>query len=255
MDPVTSLATAHIAGKLIDRVSTSFRVNVIERWSKHRAAQFFQQFCQEVETELAGGQSEQLETLLDKMLEDEYASELLFDAYRRVSLSRSKTIGPRLIGVLTAKLALERRDPNGVEESILFAAEELDDEELLDFSTFVHETREQLSDETNDDVTVDHTIVRIKWRAEQFGSIWDSPSDNSISPLNFYDSHGSWAVKMSMRDIIRTDITERTEYHVQYTTEDGRQSTRHVTWWIQTWDSYFQFADIIDRVAPPPNTT
>jgi len=252
MDPVTSLATGHITGKLIERVSASFRVNVIERWSKRRAAQFFQQFCQEVETEIAGGQSEQLETLLDQMLEDEHASELLFDAYRRVSLSRSKIIGPRLIGVLTAKLALEQRGPNGVEESILFAAEELDDEELLAFSTFVHKTREQLSDETNDDVTLDRTIVRIKWRTEQFGSKWNSP-DSSISPLNFYDSHGSWAVKMSMRDIIGTDITERTEYHEQYDTEDGRQSTRHVTWWVETWDSYFQFADIIDRIASLPN--
>lgn len=220
--------------------------------SKRRAAHFFEQFCQEVEIELAGGQSEQLETLLDQMLEDEHASELLFDAYRRVSLSRSKTIGPRLIGVITAKLAIEQRDPNGVEEKILFAAEELDDDELLAFSSFVHETREQISDQSNDDVTVDRTIVRIKWMTQQFESRWNKPSDISIAPLNLYDSHGSWAVKMSMWDIIRTDITERTEY---LETHEGRESTRQVTWWIETRDSYFQFADIIDRVASHGNAT
>ena len=103
MEPVTSLLTGHLAGKLVDRVSRSFRTNVIERWSKRRANNFFQQFCREVEIELAGGRSEELETLLDKMLQDEHSTELLFDAYRRVSLSRSKAIGPRVIGILTAK--------------------------------------------------------------------------------------------------------------------------------------------------------
>ncbi|MDB2687156.1 hypothetical protein N9Y42_08070 [Mariniblastus sp.] len=246
MEPVSSLTTGHITGKLIDYVSAAFRVNVIERWSKRRAAHFFQQFCDEVEVELAGGQSEHLETLLDQMLEDEHATELLFDAYRRVSLSRSKTIGPRLIGVLTAQLALEQRYPSGREEAILFAAEELDDDELLAFSSFVRETRDQLANESNDDVTVDRTIVSIKWMTESFESTWSMPSDISISPLNLYDSHGSWAVKMSMKDIMRTDITERTEY---LEIGEGRTSIRHVTWWVKTWDTYFRFADIIDRVA------
>jgi len=49
MDPVTSLATGHAAGKLIDRVAASFRANVIERWSKRRAQDFFDEFCREVE--------------------------------------------------------------------------------------------------------------------------------------------------------------------------------------------------------------
>ena len=246
MDPITSLVTGHASGKLIDRISTAFRTNVIERWTRRRANQFFDQFCREVELEMSGHRSDELDHLFEQMLEDEHASELLFDAYRRVSLSRSKTIGPRFIGVLTAQLALGNREPSSAEESMLFAAEELDDDELLSFARFVAETRQQLADDSNTDVSIDRGIVRIKWMEERFESYWNTPADTSISPLNFHDSHGSWAVKMSTRDILRTDITERTEYLEM---ETGRQSTRYVSFWVVTSDTYFPFADIISRVA------
>lgn len=244
MDPL-SLAAGHVAGKLIDRFSTSFRVNVIERWSRARAATYFEQFCQEIETELAGGQSDQLDTLLDQLLQDDYATEVMFDAYRSVVMSRSKTIGPRLVAVLTARLVVEQRLPNHREESFLWAAEELDDDELLAFAKFVHKTREEIADEFNEDVSLDNTIVKIKWNTEEFQTSRYGSEPVSMSPLNLYDSHGSWAVKLSTRDVIRTDMTEESVTH----DGDHEYTTRYITWWIETWDSYFEFADIIDRVS------
>jgi hypothetical protein len=251
MEPVTSLLTGHLAGKLVDRVSRSFRTNVIERWSKRRANNFFQQFCREVEIELAGGRSEELETLLDKMLQDEHSTELLFDAYRRVSLSRSKAIGPRVIGILTAKLAIEQRDPTGAEESMLDAAEQLYDVELIEFASFIGDYRRRAADEKQDDVNLcDRGILKIKWNSEQLDSNWRREFDVSLGPLNLNDSCGSWATKMESLGIIQTDLTEK-KWDYQ---EDGERhidqygSVREITWWIITWDTYFAFADMIDRV-------
>jgi hypothetical protein len=257
MDPVTSLVAGHAAGKLIDRVAASFRVNVIERWSRRRAQHFFGQFCLEVEHELAGEHSAELEPLLDKMLEDEFATELLFDAYRRVSLSRSKSIGPRIIGILTARMALENRDATGAEESMMDAAEQLYDDQLIEFSTFIHHYRHRAADEKHKDVTLcDRGILRIKWHSEQLDSNWHRDFDVSLAPLNLDESCGSWATKMAALGIIQTDLTERkweyredSERHID---EDG--SVREISWWIVTWDTYFEFADLVDRVKPAENS-
>lgn len=251
MDPVTSLATGHAAGKLIDLVADTFRVNVIERWSKRRAQQFFEHFCHEVEIELAGGRSEELEHLLDKMLQDEHSTELLFDAYRRVSLSRSKTIGPRVIGIITAKLAIKQREPTGAEESMLDAAEQLYDDELIEFASFIGDYRGRAADEKQDDVILcDRGILRIKWNCEQLDSNWNREFDVSLGPLNLDESCGSWATKMESLGMIQTDLTEKKwdyqedgERHID---QDG--SVREISWWIITWDTYFEFADLIDRV-------
>lgn len=252
MDPITSLATGHVAGKMLDRVSSSFRINVIERWSRHRAQNFFQQFCDEVQIELAGGHSDELEPLLDKMLQDEHSSELLFDAYRRVSLSRSKTIGPRLIGVITAKLAVEQRNPTGAEIGMLDAAEQLDDSELLEFASFFSKYRSHAAEDNHQDVTLCNSgILKIKWRSEQFDSSWPSKIDESISPLNLHDSCGSWAIKMEVLGIIQTDLTERKwNYEDNVEGHFGAGSIREVSWWICSWDTYFYFADLITRISP-----
>ncbi|MEQ1905985.1 MAG: hypothetical protein ABL888_17480 [Pirellulaceae bacterium] len=251
MDPVTSLVAGHAAGKFIDRIAASFRVNVIERLSKRRAQHFFLQFCHEVEIELAGGHSEELELLLDKMLQGEHSTELLFDAYRRVSLSRSKTIGPRVIGIITAKLAIERREPTGAEESMLDAAEQLYDDELIEFAAFIGKYRHRAADEQQKHVTLsDSGILRIRWHCEHLDSNWHREFDVSLGPLNLNESCGSWAPKMASLGMIQTDLTEKKwdykedgERHID---EDG--SVREISWWIITWDTYFEFADLIDRV-------
>jgi len=253
MDPVTSLVAGHAAGKLIDRVSAAFRVNVIERWSKRRAKHFFQQFCLEVERELAGEHSEELEPILDKMLEDEFATGLLFDAYRRVSLSRSKSIGPRIIGILTARMALENRDPTGAEESIMEAAEQLYDDDLVEFATFIHDYRRRADDDKDKDVTLTESgILRIKWNSKQLDSNWHHEFDVSLATLNLDKSCGSWSTKMEALGIIQTDLTERkweyredSERHI-----DENGSVREISWWIFTWDTYFEFADFVDLVKP-----
>jgi len=252
MEPMSLLA-GHVAGKFIDRMAKSFRLNVIERWSKHRSQQFFEQFCREVELELAGGKSDKLELMLDQMLENETTTEFLFDSYRRVSLSRSKTVGPRVIGIISARLALQQRELTEVEETILDAAEQLYDDELIKFSEFCCEHRHRATNEKEKDVILSNDgILRIKWNSEQIDSNWNRDSDVSLEPLNLTDCYGGWAAKMQSLGILKTDLTEKrwnyeedSERHI-----DQKGTVREISWWVLTFDKYFDFAEIINRVKP-----
>ena len=86
MDPVSSLVTGHAAGKLIDKVSSSFRTNVIERWTKRRANVFFEQFCREVELETDGVESDRLEDLLSDMLENSLSATIVLETFPEIEI-------------------------------------------------------------------------------------------------------------------------------------------------------------------------
>ena len=260
MDPVSSLVTGHVAGKLIDIVGASFRTHVIERWSKRRAEAYFEQFCEQVSLELAGQKSGDLEDLLEKMLEDEACSELLFDSYRRVCLSRSKTLGPKVIGIFSALLAIERRQPNDSEESMMDACEKLTDTELTEFATFVDEQRERAATPAQKDVTTtDQGILQIEWYKEQIDSNWHRESNVSVGPLNLDECLGMWAAKLCDLGILSSDVKERSwDYGVdseRHVDEPG--SVREITWWIYLPIVFFRLADLVKRVSggkrPPRN--
>ena len=257
MDQISSLFAGHVAGKLIDRIGASFRTHVIERWSKRRAQVFFAQFCDEVAVELSGAQSDSLEELLSEMLKDEACSELLFDSYRRVSLSRSKTLGPRVIGILSAQLALERRDPTVPEEVMMDACERLTDKELLDFAAFIDEHRQRARNlDHEDDESSDMGRLELEWAKEEIDSNWNRDFDVSIAPLNLNECLGAWATKLRDLGILSDDVKERkwdyeedSERHV-----DEPGSIREISWWIYISDAYLRFAELIDRVSPNRQT-
>lgn len=111
-------------------VAKQFGSLVIERWSRHRAEKFFEAFVSSVNSETPEVDAE--ERLL-KILQDEKLSEVLFESYRKVCLSKSRTIGPRIIGLLTAQIVGEGRRATGKEEDVFEAAENLADSDFLDF--------------------------------------------------------------------------------------------------------------------------
>ena len=71
-----------------------------------------------VAKEMKGDFSDSLMQIPAKTLDDGYATEVLLDAYRRVALSHSKTIGTRVVALLTARLLIEKRDANSAEETM-----------------------------------------------------------------------------------------------------------------------------------------
>ena len=81
---------------------------------KHKRMQYFLvQLQEELEKEAtAGSETSKPDELLKKLLSDETGKEILFDSYKRVSLSASKELGPRIIALLTLKLLKENRFAN-----------------------------------------------------------------------------------------------------------------------------------------------
>lgn len=252
MDPFSSLLTGHIAGKMMDYIQSKFRTHVIERWTKRRAEGFFEEFCREVEFELAGKKSDKLDELLNKILEDETCSEVLFDAYRRVSFTKSKNLGPRIIGILSAQLVLEKRTASEEEDNMLLAAENLMDDELLEFSRFVREQSMRAEDESKKDVYYNPKgDLQIEWGKEQFDSNWNRNTDVSLAPLDLNECLGRWAAKLKTFNIISDDVKEN-QWDYQEDSErhiDEPGTVREVSWWLYIPNPYLRFADLIERVA------
>lgn len=253
MDPVTtalaSLASGHIAGKACDNAISLFRHNVIERWSRYRAEQFFDQLCCELRSETDGT----LKSYLDHLRGNDSASERLFDAYRSVTLSRSKILGPKFIAVIVARTLVEDRNPTAYEASMMNVAEEFDDDEFRGFADFVRQTRDDIA--KGKDASVDERgVVKIRWCDDELELNRSSHVDFSASPLNLYDSHGSWAVKMERLDILRTDLTDRIERREQPYAEAEPDHVRHRSLWVLTDIGYFEFGDIIHELSLPNAT-
>ncbi|HAO80199.1 MAG TPA: hypothetical protein DCQ92_14770, partial [Verrucomicrobia subdivision 3 bacterium] len=103
-----------------------FTSAVIERWTRFRAEKFFEAFVEVLSEEMKDGiESPDVDKALETLLKDEVKSEVLYDAYRRVCFSTSKTIGPKVIGLLTGYLVFEGRMASEGEERAFQAAESL----------------------------------------------------------------------------------------------------------------------------------
>lgn len=177
-------------------------------------------------------------------------SEILFDAYRSVCLSRSKDIGPRIIALVVAEVTLEERSLTEDEERMLLAAENLSDTELAEFYEFTQEQRSgEIKQDCNDRIYRNGSL-RIKWCAEQFDSGWPKTSETPIAPLNLATQLGSWAEKLSRLGLLIDDLTEkRWDYQ-----EDGERhidepgSVREISWWIEIPVEGFRLAELIKKI-------
>jgi hypothetical protein len=76
-----AIAADYLLGKTIDTIGSQFQSRVIARWTKTRAEQFITTFCAEV----VSGDEKAIKEQLDKILDDDQLSALLFDAYQAVA--------------------------------------------------------------------------------------------------------------------------------------------------------------------------
>ncbi len=115
---------------------------IITRWSNYRADQFLTAFVAEVGKEAdVRTQSASLNDMLHELGQKAQRTSSLFDAYRRVAMSASKTVGPQIIGLLVARLLLEDREATTEEEQIFDAAETLNDRDFSSFQSWMEFTR------------------------------------------------------------------------------------------------------------------
>lgn len=233
--------------KGVGMLAKSFTTNVIQRWSNYRALSFLEQFVQLVENEnITGIESKDLDQKLKKILEGEVSSELLFESYRKVCLSASKDLGPKIIALLTAKLIFEERHASNEEESFFRLAENLNDGELIDVSIFPDEIKKKKIVETYDN----YTIFELNCES------YDSNSQNQVflSNISLVDEFGHWANRLESFGLIKQefmqDVPEKYEEDSErYIDEPGQIQKYYNYLYVQS--ELDDFVDLINRAKGP----
>jgi hypothetical protein len=256
MEPI-SFTTGYLLGKSIDKVTDKFKSSVIERWAKARAKVFLEEFYRETAllNNILLENLTKINLLINKILDDKDSSELLFDAYRSISLSKSKIIGPKLIAIITAKCINEKRKLDEFEDEILSIAESCSDNELINFKNFVLKEYNNAINPEKKDTFIDNDEIRVKWMSNNSDSSWEG-SKLSLSPLNLVESLGFWSRLFQNYGIILTDVTEEnikyyedSERHID---EDGMY--KEIIHWIYFSKKYVEFAELINLMDDVSNS-
>jgi hypothetical protein len=259
MEPITSflvsqapgLATSKVFDLACNKFAAAFRTNVVERWSKKRAKVFFDQFCRSICEGSPDMTSQRLEELLDKIIDNEANSEALFDAYRRVCLSRSRDIGPRIVAMVIAAAVFEERVLTDGEEQVLLAAESLSDRELQECYEFVNENKPSPLAEALDQLgSVHRETLKVCWHRSQQESSRVDRAEASIAPLSLAVDIGLWAEKLSGFGLLRSDLTERQyAYEVDFDRHiDEPGTVKELAWWIEVSKEGMRLAELVGRV-------
>jgi hypothetical protein len=240
MDPASSFLAGHITGKLLDKLGVTFKTHVVDRWSRRRAEVFFEEFCAVIGAGSAATAAE-IAARLTRTIEDESCSEVLFDAYRRVTLARSRNLGPRIIALLTAEIVAQHRIADDVDDSIYLAAENLTDGELLECERFVRQQQDKSQR--------GEYGLRIMWNEDSFDSMWHRETSISTAPLDLNEAIGRWATKLKMYGLLADDVKER---HIELQPGDRRHSLdggsiREVEWWIDIPNGCFRLVELVER--------
>lgn len=230
-----------------------FAHNVLERWSQHRRKEFFNSFCDEFRKELAIKEPlSQVDEALEKLINKDKHTEILFEAYRQVSLAKSKTLGPRIIGYLTATLIIKEQEADDDDQMIFEIAEKSSDADLLAFANFYDENVEhsKKADKTIYNVTLNkYGELRILFDKESFNTTWRKEGAINLPPPNLADFIGDWAVRYKNLGVLIEEVSEKTiEYRAdseRHIDEDGTERT--ITWWIIVPSRFKRLRDYIVR--------
>lgn len=199
----------HIAEKeAIKVIVQHVKEKAIGRWSEYRANRFFSAFLDEIRKEKdIKFESADLDDMLRMIAASDKQTTVLFDAYRRVALSASKDIGPMVIGMLTAIIALEDRDATTDEELIFQGAEALNDRDFDDLHNWFERVQ-----------TLDHAIdesgtlsVLVKTGPEQPAGVSLARLGAGIDdvPMNIAKDIGVFALKLKNIGLLVETIRRR----------------------------------------------
>lgn len=226
---ITEIATGLLTEKALSLFAKGFKVAVIDRWTKSRAEQFVATFCDNITTASEG----ELNAKLDAILEDDVKSECLFDAYRRVALTASPVIGPRVIAVIMANVINENRRPNPDEERLLAVAERLSDEDFEETRSWFYKFVIKLE--------------RVHPRNEK--SHWRDPGHPDDSGgIEFWNDWGPWAAKLEQFGLLNWSLRL-----IQDNNRDGNLDYVRIANDMYYDSALGQLVKLVDQVAPKPS--
>ncbi|RYZ74561.1 MAG: hypothetical protein EOP09_00235 [Proteobacteria bacterium] len=145
MEPSAALTLAAIeATKQAKQLAISslgkfIKEKVVDEFRSRRELAFFSELTDQIVREsISGIETAALDKVLSNYLNDPGKAELLFESYRRVWMSASNDLGPRIIAILTCRL-LGKRSGTEYEERMFLASERLGDRDLREFANAVRE--------------------------------------------------------------------------------------------------------------------
>ncbi len=210
LDLVPDKAMDALGDKLADGLMATICRAAIERWSAHRAQLFFKALEAAFAEEQAEGiDLPQTVAAIETALAGELTSAMLFDCYRRVCFSRSKDLGPIIIGLLAGKLAAAGRTASPDEEEVFGAAEEMTDRELLGVVGFVDHCLSELAAQTTDysGTVTQGVTVQTEQRLPSGRLFGSKPA--SVGPVNLATQYGLWAKKAEALGMLGQDVVQQ----------------------------------------------
>ena len=148
---------------------------------------------------------------------------MLFDAYRRICFATSKRLGPRIIGLLTARLVKNGRMADEEEEMVFRAAELLGDSDLLTFFKTYSDYCTEASAATSKKTLFEGGDLVVLWNEEHRDSAWPGSRESEIDvgPLDLNAELGHWAVQLASCGLLSSRVTHREETY-------NEDSERHI---------------------------
>ncbi|WP_321817802.1 MULTISPECIES: hypothetical protein [unclassified Paraburkholderia] len=249
LTPLAATLVSSAKSAAVSKVQAFVKQKVIERWSRYRAERFFESFLDEVAKQADDRyQSASLDDLLDRLDAEDESTSTLFDAYRRVCLSASRDVGPRIIGLLTAVVVLENRSATGGEERMFQAAELLTDADFAELVEYTRAKQEKLSTEQGEQFAqhgyvsyvVDERVDEVKTTQGHFAS---------VSPPNLGEVLGIWGLRLNALCLIYEDRRERFRIEnadsERYRDED--MHVRTITDYVVTTREYHRLVALAER--------
>lgn len=197
-----------LASTLGTYLAKNFAGQVIERWTKYRSEKMLEGLVAGLSEERLTGEKGDINDELSRILSDDRHSEALFGAYRRICFSKSKTIGPRIVGYLTAKIIAEGRVAFDEDEEIFEAAERLGDADLIAFHKQYHEEASKANKAPNglpkNEWDGNGGAITVPWDSKEFYSHIGSFKGEDISHLDLGVAYGRWAGELGRIGLMTT---------------------------------------------------
>lgn len=216
-----------VLGKAVGHLVSRLTTQVIDRCSRRRIGEFVETFCTLVVSDC---DEEQIRRQLDEIVNDDRKSEALFDAYRRVALSVSPILGPRIIALVMAKVIAENRQPSDDEERFLSVSERLSDTEFREARKYFEE------------------FVRKCEQGKFGGRFCHEPSTfpEEVAGIDLWNDMGSWAAKLADTGFISRSIGVKT-YRESYEGNGDEVTNVKLTTDLYYLGAYEVLADLIRR--------
>lgn len=219
---IGAAAGGYLAEKSIDKTLSS----VISQLKARRAETFMRRLASLLEESSNNKDPTTPADLLSRLDRNPTLGEAIFDYWRAANLSRSRTIGPKVLACLASRTLLERREPNGIELECADAAERCNDTELLGFFEFFND---RFAGGANN-FHPDHGGA-VEITSDARDQTWRQGLPNT-GPLNLREWFGAWAVIFEALGLLEQDAqTKSWDYDADCERHIDSPGTVHETTW------------------------